>query len=203
MPADDLTLAAYLRAVRGRLAPESLGLPGGGVRRVPGLRREELAVLGGVSVDYYTRLEQGREVSPGAAVLEGIADGLELEGDERAHLFALAGLVASPRVPRVATSVTPAYVSSHPTRLPLDCGTRSRTTLPAVVRPRGSWSSVPRATTRRGSTSRTFRKTSVRPVGRVRPVEDDQRSSRSRRPNDGLLAGAGPGAASGDIRWTS
>lgn len=108
MPADDLTLAAYLRAVRGRLTPESLGLPGGGVRRVPGLRREELAVLGGLSVDYYTRLEQGREVSPGAAVLEGIADGLELEGDERDHLFSLAGLVAPPRLPRVATSVTPA-----------------------------------------------------------------------------------------------
>jgi len=108
VPADDLTLAAYLRAVRGRLTPESLGLPGGGVRRVPGLRREELAVLGGLSVDYYTRLEQGREVSPGAAVLEGIADGLELEGDERDHLFSLAGLVAPPRLPRVATSVTPA-----------------------------------------------------------------------------------------------
>lgn len=108
LPADDLTLAAYLRAVRGRLSPESLGLPGGGVRRVPGLRREELAVLGGLSVDYYTRLEQGREVSPGAAVLEGIADGLELEGDERDHLFSLAGLVTAPRLPRVATSVTPA-----------------------------------------------------------------------------------------------
>jgi transcriptional regulator with XRE-family HTH domain len=108
LPADDLTLAAYLRAIRGRLVPESLGLPGGGVRRVPGLRREEVAVLGGLSVDYYTRLEQGREVSPGAAVLEGIADGLELEGDERDHLFALAGLVAPPRLPRVATSATPA-----------------------------------------------------------------------------------------------
>ena len=108
LPADDLTLAAYLRAVRGRLSPESLGLPGGGVRRVQGLRREEVAVLGGLSVDYYTRLEQGREVSPGAAVLEGIADGLELEGDERDHLFSVAGLVAAPRLPRVATSVTPA-----------------------------------------------------------------------------------------------
>ena len=107
-PADDLTLAAYLRAIRGRLLPESLGLPGGGVRRVPGLRREEVAVLGGLSVDYYTRLEQGREASPGAAVLEGIADGLELEGDERDHLFALAGLLAPPRLPRVATSATPA-----------------------------------------------------------------------------------------------
>lgn len=108
LPADDLTLASYLRAVRGRLVPESLGLPGGGVRRVPGLRREEVAVLGGLSVDYYTRLEQGREVSPGAAVLVGIADGLELEGDERDHLFALAGLMAPSRLPRVARSVTPA-----------------------------------------------------------------------------------------------
>lgn len=65
-------------------------------------------MLGGLSVDYYTRLEQGREVSPGAAVLEGIADGLELEGDERDHLFTLAGLVAPPRRSRAATSASPA-----------------------------------------------------------------------------------------------
>lgn len=65
-------------------------------------------MLGGLSVDYYTRLEQGREVSPGAAVLEGIAEGLELEGDERDHLFTLAGLVAPPRRSRAATSASPA-----------------------------------------------------------------------------------------------
>jgi transcriptional regulator with XRE-family HTH domain len=116
----DHSLAAYLRAVRARLSPESLGLPGGGVRRVAGLRREEVAVLGGLSVDYYTRLEQGREVSPGAAVLEGIADGLELEGDEREHLFTLAGLTAPSRFRAAATSVTPALAqlldswSAHP-----------------------------------------------------------------------------------------
>jgi len=107
-PTSDLTLGAYLRAVRGRLSPQSLGLPAGGLRRVAGLRREEVAVLGGLSVDYYTRLEQGREVSPGAAVLEGIADGLELEGDERDHLFTLAGLVPPPRGSRPATSASPA-----------------------------------------------------------------------------------------------
>lgn len=107
-PDPDLTLGAYLRAIRGRLTPEALGLPGGGLRRVTGLRREEVAVLGGLSADYYTRLEQGREVSPGAAVLEGIADGLELDGDERDHLFTLAGLVPPPRLHRAATSVTPA-----------------------------------------------------------------------------------------------
>jgi transcriptional regulator with XRE-family HTH domain len=107
-PDHDRSLAAYLRAVRGRLSPEALGLPGGGVRRVAGLRREEVAVLGGLSVDYYTRLEQGRELSPGVAVLEGIASGLELEGDERDHLFTLARLTAPPRVHAAATSVTPA-----------------------------------------------------------------------------------------------
>lgn len=106
--APDLTLGAYLRAVRSRLSPETLGLPAGGLRRVAGLRREEVAVLGGLSVDYYTRLEQGREVSPGTAVLQGIADGLELDGDEREHLFTLAGLVAPPRGARPATSATPA-----------------------------------------------------------------------------------------------
>jgi transcriptional regulator with XRE-family HTH domain len=85
-------LGAFLRAQRARLEPAEVGLPGGGDRRVAGLRREEVAVLAVVSVDYYTRLEQGRERNPSPQVLNGIAHALRLDGDGRAHLFRLAGL---------------------------------------------------------------------------------------------------------------
>ena len=81
--------AAFLRARRERLDPQELGLPVVGLRRTPGLRREELAQLAGVSVDYYIRLEQGRDLRPSAAVLEGIARALRLGPDERQHLFRL------------------------------------------------------------------------------------------------------------------
>lgn len=87
-----MSLGEYLRSVRSRRDPASLGLPGTGVRRVPGLRREEVAVLSGMSADYYTRLEQGRERNPSAQIIEALARGLDLEGDERDHLFRLAGL---------------------------------------------------------------------------------------------------------------
>ncbi|WP_052849932.1 helix-turn-helix transcriptional regulator [Streptomyces avicenniae] len=84
-------LGAFLRSRRARLRPEDAGLTTyGGRRRVPGLRREELAQLAGVSVGYYTRLEQGQ--SPGAsdAVLDAVARVLRLDHAERGHLYALA-----------------------------------------------------------------------------------------------------------------
>jgi transcriptional regulator with XRE-family HTH domain len=84
-------LGASLRAWRNRLAPADAGLPAGRQRRVPGLRREEVAHLAGVSVDYLTRLEQGRAASPSASVLEALARALRLSSDERAHLFRLTG----------------------------------------------------------------------------------------------------------------
>lgn len=68
-------------------------MPTSGVRRVPGLRREELAVLAGVSSDYYTKLEQGRETHPSAQVLDALARALDLHEDERRHLFYLVDLV--------------------------------------------------------------------------------------------------------------
>ncbi|GAA3030234.1 helix-turn-helix transcriptional regulator [Streptomyces olivoverticillatus] len=88
-------MAEYLRVRRGRIGPADVGLPTGpGIRRAPGLRREELAALAGVSVDYYARLEQGRETAPSDAVLDALARALRLTDDEHAHLFALADRVA-------------------------------------------------------------------------------------------------------------
>jgi len=84
-------LAGCLRSWRGRVSPAEVGLPAGGRRRVAGLRREEVAQLAGVSMDYLTRLEQGRAANPSAAVLGSLARALRLSDDERAHLFRLAG----------------------------------------------------------------------------------------------------------------
>jgi transcriptional regulator with XRE-family HTH domain len=82
-------LGDFLRSRRGRLQPQDVGLPDYGRRRVPGLRREELAQLAGVSVDYYVRLEQGRDIQPSDSVLDAIASALRLGDDERVHLFDL------------------------------------------------------------------------------------------------------------------
>jgi transcriptional regulator with XRE-family HTH domain len=79
-------LAQFLRARREELQPSDVGLPSGGRRRVAGLRREEVAALAGVSVDYYLRIEQGRERSPSDQVLDGIARALQLDGDDVAYL---------------------------------------------------------------------------------------------------------------------
>ncbi|MEE4491090.1 helix-turn-helix transcriptional regulator [Streptomyces sp. BE230] len=84
-------LGEFLRSRRARLHPEELGLPDyGGRRRVPGLRREELARLAGVSVDHYVRLEQGRTLHFSEAVLDAVARALRLDAVERDHLHRLA-----------------------------------------------------------------------------------------------------------------
>ncbi|MFJ5144577.1 MULTISPECIES: helix-turn-helix transcriptional regulator [unclassified Curtobacterium] len=84
----------FLSSRRARLTPDEVGMPsfGGGVRRVPGLRRHEVAMLAGVSVDYYTRLERGSLKGVSDSVLEGLAGALQLDEDERTHLFDLARL---------------------------------------------------------------------------------------------------------------
>jgi transcriptional regulator with XRE-family HTH domain len=82
-------LADFLRNRREALRPEDVGLPGGGRRRTPGLRREEVAQLAGVGTTWYTWLEQGRDVRASASVLEAIAGALELTPAERAHLILL------------------------------------------------------------------------------------------------------------------
>lgn len=85
-------LAAFLRTRRERLAPGDVGLPDRGrQRRTPGLRREEVAELASVSVDYVVRLEQGRGLRPSADVLAALASALRLSEDERDYLFDLAG----------------------------------------------------------------------------------------------------------------
>ena len=88
-------LGAFLRARRARVRPEDVGFPtGSGIRRTPGLRREELAALAGVSIHYLTRLEQGKETNPGAGVLDALARALLLDPDAHAHLYTLANEAA-------------------------------------------------------------------------------------------------------------
>ncbi|MCE7006511.1 helix-turn-helix transcriptional regulator [Kibdelosporangium philippinense] len=84
-------LAAFLRSRRERISPEQVGLPPGGRRRTPGLRREEVAQLAGVGVTWYTWLEQGRDIRASDQVLDALARTLRLDAHERAHMFTLAG----------------------------------------------------------------------------------------------------------------
>ncbi|SFW85267.1 helix-turn-helix domain-containing protein [Amycolatopsis australiensis] len=110
-------LAAFLRSRRERLDPGDLGLPPRRARRTPGLRREEVAELAGVSVDYVVRLEQARGLRPSAEVAEALAGALRLTPDERAYLFDLAGhrprtggepaTAAAPPLARLVTDLAP------------------------------------------------------------------------------------------------
>src|SRR3984885_8898314 len=104
-------IRAFLTSRRGRVTPEQAGLPSYGARRVPGLRREEVAVLAGVSIQYYTRLERGDLNGVSESVLEGLARALALDDAERAHLIDLAR----------ATNPMPA----RPRRRPAKHGVRS------------------------------------------------------------------------------
>ncbi|HEX4814509.1 MAG TPA: helix-turn-helix transcriptional regulator [Nonomuraea sp.] len=96
-------LAAFLRHRRAQVSPEQVGLPRSAGRRVPGLRREELAIVAGVSPDHYQRIEQGR-VRPSAQVLDAIATALALDDTERAHLHTLAENLRAPAAIRPAAS---------------------------------------------------------------------------------------------------
>jgi transcriptional regulator with XRE-family HTH domain len=86
-------LAEFLRARREGLRPADVGLPDSGRRRTPGLRREEVATLAGVSIDYLVRLEQGRDLHPSPSVLVGLAKALRLTDDETMHLAKLAAVI--------------------------------------------------------------------------------------------------------------
>ncbi|MFE9253513.1 helix-turn-helix domain-containing protein [Streptomyces sp. NPDC007088] len=91
-------LGAFLRSRRARITPEDAGLPPSmGIRRVPGLRREEVALLAGVSAEYYERLERGRRKTASVSVLDAIARVLRLNAAEQDHLHALAGSRSSPQ----------------------------------------------------------------------------------------------------------
>ncbi|MFF4277025.1 helix-turn-helix transcriptional regulator [Streptomyces sp. NPDC001536] len=120
-------LGQFLRSRRERLSPAAAGLPGAGRRKVPGLRRDEVATLSGVSLSYYSRLEQGRELSPSPRVLEALARALQLGDEDKGELFRLARPAArrtkSPsRVERVRPHLrqlieswtrTPAFIIGH------------------------------------------------------------------------------------------
>ncbi|MFE2426789.1 helix-turn-helix transcriptional regulator [Streptomyces sp. NPDC059373] len=97
---DQTGLATFLRKRREALQPADVGFPEGQRRRTPGLRREEVAVLCGMSTDYYSRLERGRGPQPSEQMLAAIARGLRLTLDERDHLFVLAGHNAPARATR-------------------------------------------------------------------------------------------------------
>jgi transcriptional regulator with XRE-family HTH domain len=99
-------LAAFLRARRARLSPRDAGLPEVGRRRLPGLRRQEVAQLAGMSIDYYIRLEQGRGPHPSRQVLSALARALMLNGDERDYLFRMGG-EAPPQPVRPSRAITP------------------------------------------------------------------------------------------------
>ena len=103
------TLARFLRARRERLSPAQVGLPAGGRRRTPGLRREELAQIAGVGATWYTWLEQGRRIRVSASVLDGLSRALRLDPDERAYLFVLAREEAPaeplPRTPAISPAL--------------------------------------------------------------------------------------------------
>ena len=94
------SLAEFLRARRGRIKPGDVGILDGNRRRVPGLRREELAALAGLSVDYYTRLEQGRDYRPSEKVLQALARALQLDDDATDHMLALSRSASHAARPR-------------------------------------------------------------------------------------------------------
>ena len=92
-------LGQFLLARRSRLSPADVGFPRSQGRRVSGLRREEVAVLAGVSADYYARLEQGRERHPSGQVVDALARALHLDADACWHAYRLAGLLPRPEAP--------------------------------------------------------------------------------------------------------
>ncbi|WP_460722249.1 helix-turn-helix transcriptional regulator [Nocardia heshunensis] len=125
---DRSEMGEFLRSRRSRLRPEDIGLPIWGRRRVPGLRREEVAHLAGVSVEYYVRLEQGRAEAVSEGIIDTIATALHLSGDERRHLHNLArpprslsrsGQPLRAGLQQLLDSMTgtPAYIVGHHTEI--------------------------------------------------------------------------------------
>ncbi|GGV60411.1 MULTISPECIES: helix-turn-helix transcriptional regulator [Streptomyces] len=124
---DRAELADFLRRSRARLAPSDVGLAAGARRRTPGLRREEVAQLAGMSVDYYTRLEQSRGPRPSRQMLSALARALRLTEDERDHLFHLTG-EQPPRRETTSRHVRPGLLlvldrlHDAPAMVATDCG---------------------------------------------------------------------------------
>ncbi|GGJ84349.1 transcriptional regulator [Streptomyces camponoticapitis] len=110
-------LGEFLRARRARLKPADVGMPSSGARRVAGLRREEVAVLAGVSADYYARLEQGRERSPSGPVVDALGQALRLDADAVGHAYRLAGLTPKALKAPHRTAADPERVDPELARL--------------------------------------------------------------------------------------
>jgi transcriptional regulator with XRE-family HTH domain len=101
-------LGDFLRTRRARLAPEEVGFTRGSRRKTPGLKREEVAQLVGVSIDWYTRLEQGRPMTPSTQILERLVQTLRLDADERTHLFFLTQQQSPPTMLMAPETTSPA-----------------------------------------------------------------------------------------------
>jgi len=114
-PSATRELGQFLRARRERTAPRDVGLPDSGRRRTPGLRREEVATLAGISVDYLIRLEQGRDLHPSAEILAALADAMRMTDDERDHLYLLGvrsgNEALCPSAPNVLDGVAPTVMA--------------------------------------------------------------------------------------------
>jgi transcriptional regulator with XRE-family HTH domain len=119
MPDDANLLGDYLRARRERVSPESAGLPHVGLRRVPGLRREEVAMLAGISADYYLRLEQGRDRHPSAQVLQSLARVMQLDATATEYLLGLGTSQPRRRRRRPRREIVPASIRTLLGTVPL------------------------------------------------------------------------------------
>ena len=108
-------LGEYLKARRGLVTPQEAGIAVRDTRRVPGLRRDEVAQLAGISLDYYVRLEQGRDQNPSAQVIDALARALNLDAAATAHLYSLANPL--PGTPALGTSPTTVTVADSTHRL--------------------------------------------------------------------------------------
>ena len=104
-----IELAHFLRSRRERISPESVGIPRGNRRRTPGLRRGEVAMLAGMSLEWYTYLEQGRDIQVSSEVLESLVRVLQLDHNERRHLFILAHRQNPPEEKQPLTFINSSY----------------------------------------------------------------------------------------------
>ncbi|WP_238649959.1 helix-turn-helix transcriptional regulator [Paenibacillus piscarius] len=102
-----LALGNFLRQARSSISPDDVGLSAGGRRRTQGLRREEVAQLASIGLSWYTRLEQGRDISPSVGVLESLASALKLTPNERRHLFLLSGESLPPQLAAAEEKISP------------------------------------------------------------------------------------------------
>lgn len=141
MTGEPNALGEYLKARRELVTPEQVGIPVLGVRRVPGLRREEVAMLSGISAEYYLRLEQGRDRNPSTQVLEAIARVLQLDDD--AHLLSLAAERPRRKRTKARREVLPASTARLIDELPYPAFAEGRyldvlaaNSLAAVISPR-------------------------------------------------------------------